>query len=266
MTSPIIEATHLTLAYGEVEVLRRFSANIQSGEFIGVFGPNGAGKSTFLRAILGLVLPVSGKLLVLEALPRRGNPSIGYLPQSRGAGSLHQLTGYTLLASALNAHRWGLPWLNSAEKAHIHEILTLVEGEHLAFRPFAELSGGERQRLLLAQSLLGKPKILLLDEPLNNLDPYYQEIIIELIQKVAHQLEMTVLLAAHDMNPLLGVMDRVLYMVDGNTRLGKVDEVVTDEALSSLYGSPMEVIHYQDRIFVVSKKWGISEHFHQHCG
>ena len=266
MNQPIINANRLTLGYANTKVLKNFSTNIFAGEFIGIFGPNGAGKSTFLRAILGLLNPISGLLTVFNQIPQRGNSAIGYLPQSRGTLPTHQLTGYTLLAAALHANRYGLPHTTAVAKAHIHEILNLVEGEHLARRPFNELSGGERQRLLLAQSLLGKPKILLLDEPLNNLDPYYQEIIIALVQKVAEQLTMTVLLAAHDMNPLLGVMDRIMYMVDGNAKIGSLDEVVSNETLSQLYGSPMEVIHYQNRIFVVSQKWGISEHFHQHCG
>lgn len=260
----LIKAANLSMLFADKVILQDFSFAIKAGEFVGVLGPNGAGKSTLLKLILGLIKPTSGQLTVLNETPHQGHPRIGYLPQSRFVPTNVELTGYQLLASSLHAHRFGLPILSKQDKAKMTEVLQRVGAETIAVRSYSRLSGGERQRLLLAQALLGEPRILLLDEPLNNLDPHYQESLIELIARIAKESNITVLLTAHDVNALLPVMDRVLYVVNGEAKLGQVDKVITSENLSALYGTPIEVLNYKGRIFVLGQNRGISD-FHQHC-
>ncbi len=260
----LINAHHLNIRFGDKEIIKDFSFSVRAGEFVGVLGPNGAGKSTLLKLILGLLHPTRGQLTVLGETPRCGHPKIGYLPQSRFLPTHVDLTGYQLLASALQAHRFGIPWVSKQDKQKMEAVLTCVSATNLARRSLLKLSGGERQRLLLAQALLGDPQILLLDEPLNNLDLHYQEQLIELIAHIAKTAQITVLFTAHDVNALLPVMDRVLYVVNGEAKLGTVKEVITSDNLSCLYNMPIEVLNYKGRIFVLGQNRSVGD-FHHHC-
>jgi zinc/manganese transport system ATP-binding protein len=232
-------------------VLEAVDLAIGAGEFVGVLGANGAGKTTLLRAILGLVAPRAGRIVVFGAAARRGNPAIGYMPQLRGGAAGARLRGWDAVAAAWRGHRWGLPLAGAAGRGEVDRALALVGASGLARRALADLSGGERQRLLLAQAILGRPRLLLLDEPLMSLDPNRQATVVELVRGLRDELGLAVLFTAHDINPLLGAMDRVLYLGGGRAAIGTVDEVVTGPALSRLYGSPIEVIRLGDRIFVV---------------
>ncbi len=246
----IIQANRVGIARGSRQVLQDVTLTIGAGEFIGVLGPNGAGKTTLLRAILGLE-PVSGSLAVLGGPPQRGNPAIGYLPQTRSLNAQH-ISGYDMLANAATGHRLGLPLINAATRRDVARVLSLVDATELARRPLAALSGGERQRLLLGAALLGAPKLLLLDEPLISLDPSHQAATIELVAHLQRTLGLTVLFSAHDINPLLGAMTRVLYLGGGGAALGEVDAVITTPALTALYKAPIEVVRAGGRIFVIS--------------
>ncbi len=242
---------HLTLAPRGRPVLEGVNAAIRQGEFVGVFGPNGAGKTTLLRAILGLQPPVGGAIKVLGRRPRRGNPAIGYMPQTRTLNLELRLRARDFVAAALHGGRWGWPRLGRRERDEVSWALATVEAERFADRGLAELSGGERQRLLLAQALLERPRLLLLDEPLSGLDIHYQGRVAALVRRVQSELGATVLFTAHELNALLGVMDRVLYLGGGQLALGSVDEVVRSEVLSPLFGTQVEVIHHRGRVFVV---------------
>ena len=246
----MIELAGVTLGFHGRPVLRDVSLAIGPGEFVGVLGPNGAGKTTLLRAILGLVRPHSGTVQVFGSPATRGNPHIGYLPQTRTAASL-QVVGQDFVASAVGGERWGLAWPGRQAQREVARVLDLVDGAALARRPLAELSGGERQRLLLAQALLGRPRLLLLDEPLLSLDPRHQQGVVTLVRRLQHELGLTVLFSAHELNPLLGAMDRVLYLGGGRAKIGTVDEVVTGPVLSRLYGAEIEVVRAAGRIFVM---------------
>lgn len=253
----VIDIQNLTLAYNRRLVLQDFSAHISTGEFIGIFGPNGAGKSTLLQAILGLIKPLQGKVTVFGNPVKRGNPAIGYLPQVRQTLlSNNQLSGRTRIGLTLEGYRWGFPWMTKQRKATVDWAIHQVAAEAYADRPFHKLSGGERQRLLLAQALLGKPKILLLDEPLTNLDPQHQESLIELIQSIRKQLNISVLFTAHDVNPLLGKMDRVIYLARSKGVIGSVNQIINSENLSWLYGLPIEVIQHGNQLLVINKNSG----------
>jgi zinc/manganese transport system ATP-binding protein len=255
---------NLTLQFAQHSIMRDFSATIAAGEFIGIFGPNGAGKSTLLRAILGLVAPSSGRITVLGKPSRRGNPQVGYLCQFRQYAVTHRLSGRAYLSAAVGGLRWGLPLIQSAEKSDIAAVIELTNIQHFVDRPYLQLSGGERQRIALAQALLSHPKILLLDEPLSGLDPAQQEKMVQLIQSIQRQLGVTVLVTAHDFNPLLGVMSRVLYVTHGRAAIGDIDAVINSQTLSELYNAPIQVIRHGPHWLVIHEKLGSDVNAHHH--
>ena len=259
-----IQLERVTLARSGRTVLSDVSAVIRPGEFIGVFGPNGAGKTTLLHAILGLLRPIAGELRVFGSTPQRGNREAGYLPQQHASRAELRLCGRDFVASAVRGERWGLAYPGRTGAEDVERVLGLVEGHALAARPLCELSGGEVQRLLLAQALLGRPKLLLLDEPLVSLDPHFQQTIVNLVRRIQLAEGMTVLFTAHELNSLLGSMDRVLYLGRGHAALGAVDDVITAEVLSALYGTSIEVLRVKDRIVVLSAQGVIEAEAHRH--
>ena len=264
MTAPAVELTHVTLRVGARDVLKDVSFAIRPGEFIGVLGPNGYGKTTLMRAVLGLLPPSQGHVHVFGRAPRRGDFSIGYLPQVRTVLPDLRVRGLDFIASSLNGERWGLPRLSRADHAMIDETLALVGAQELARRPLAEMSGGERQRLLLAQTLIGRPQLLLLDEPLIGLDARHQEVAIEVVRRVCRERGTTVLFSAHELNQLIGTLDRVLYLGNGQAVLGTVEEVITAPVLSRLFGTAIQVLRADGHIFVMSRGRDVEHVEHQH--
>jgi zinc/manganese transport system ATP-binding protein len=262
--APVLELERVTIELGGRTILRGTSLAIRQGEFIGVLGPNGAGKTTLMRSVLGLVPAASGVVRVLGEPVVCGNPSIGYMPQTRSALAGRRVRGRDFVAMAADGHRWGLPHADAKTRADVARVLDLVGGRALAERPLSELSGGERQRLLLAQCLLGNPRLLLLDEPLISLDPHHQKSVVELVRRVQQELGIAVLFSAHELNPLLHALDRVLYLGNGVAALGTVDEVITKPVLSRLYGSTIDVIRMNGRIFVMSGDVEVEKHDHEH--
>lgn len=259
-----IEFHDVTLSLGGRSILSGISLQIGAGEFVGMLGPNGAGKTTFMRAILGLVRPNRGNILVLGHTATRGNPAIGYVPQVRSNIGAIRLSGWDFVAGTVNGHRLGLPILSKAARRDVDHALERVGARDLSRRALSELSGGERQRLLMAQALVGHPQMLLLDEPLNNLDPRHQQALIDLVKSLQTELGITILFSSHELNPLLGSLDRVLYLGSGHAALGSVDEVIAGPILSRLYGSEIEVVHVNGRIFIVADGHEIEHAPHRH--
>ena len=260
----IVELDRATIKLGGRGILKDASFAIRPGEFIGVLGPNGAGKTTLMRAILGLIPPSEGRVLVFGRAPLRGDPAIGYLPQVRTVLPDLRVRGRDFIGASLHGERWGLPRLNGHDRAAIAAMLDAVGAHELAERPLAEMSGGERQRLLLAQALLGQPKLLLLDEPLISLDARHQEVVIDVVRKACRERNITVLFSAHELNQLLGTLDRVLYLGNGKAVLGTVDEVITTPVLSRLYCADIQVIRADGHIFVMSRGRDVEADAHQH--
>ncbi|MGH6994140.1 MAG: metal ABC transporter ATP-binding protein [Stellaceae bacterium] len=254
----------VTLRIGDHTVLADTSFAIRAGEFIGVLGPNGAGKTTLMRAILGLLMPSAGSLRVLGRAPKRGDAAIGYLPQVRTVLPDLRVRGLDFIASSLNGERWGVPSLKHSDRAKIDDTLALIGARDLSRRPLSEMSGGERQRLLLAQALMGEPQLLLLDEPLISLDARHQEVAIAVVRKVCRERGITVLFSAHELNELLGTLDRVLYLGNGRAALGTVEEVVTAPVLSQLYGTDIQVVRTDGHIFVMSRGHDVEHAAHRH--
>lgn len=262
MSAVVLDA--VTLALGGLVVLSDTGLSIEPGEFVAVLGPNGAGKTTLMRAILGLVAPRSGNIRVFGAPAGQQRRAIGYLPQMRGFPAGLRLAGRDVVACAVNGRRWGIRWRDRAAEREVDRALGLVGARDLARRPLADLSGGERQRLLLAQALLGDPQLLLLDEPLLHLDPRQQREAIGLVRDLNRRFGTTVLFSAHEINPLLGSIDRVLYLGHGAAALGTVDEVIAAPVLSRLYQSDIEVLRLDGRIFVMSGAHDMLHEPHQH--
>lgn len=239
-----IVARGLAAAHNGRLVWNDASFSARTGEFIVVLGPNGSGKSTLFRLLLGLLQPAAGFLEVLGRRPHQGNPDIGYVPQHRNIDRDLSVRGRDFVHLGIDGTRWGVGLGNAAANLRrVEQAIASVEAQAYADRPIGRLSGGEQQRLLLAQALAGRPKMLLLDEPLASLDLRNQIVIAELVAELARANNLTVLLIAHDINPLLPMVDRVLYVAHGGVAIGKPNEVITTEQLTRLYSAPVEVLH-----------------------
>jgi zinc/manganese transport system ATP-binding protein len=201
---------------------------------------------------------------VFGVSPKRGDPRIGYLPQVRTVLPDLRLRGLHFIAGSLHGERWGLPSLSRTDRRMIDDTLDLIDARDLAERPLSEMSGGERQRLLLAQALIGKPQLLLLDEPLISLDARHQEVAITTVREFCRERGITVLFSAHELNQLLGTLDRVLYLGSGHAALGTVEEVITAPVLSRLFGTDIEVVRTQGHIFVMSRGRDVERVAHRH--
>lgn len=254
MQKSIIELEHVDLALGGRTIFHDINLTIDEGEFIAVLGPNGAGKSTLLKLLLGLQKATSGKVTILGKSPKRGNSEIGYAPQHRTLETDVALRARDVVGFGLDGTRWGIYLPNKERDNQIEQALSEVDLLHLADMPVGKLSGGEQQRLLIAQALLTHPKILLLDEPLSNLDITHAQAVVSLITRIARNRKITVLLVTHDVNLLLPVIDRVVYMANTHSAIGKPEEVITTEELSKLYGSQVEVVKTKGRLFVIGEE------------
>jgi zinc/manganese transport system ATP-binding protein len=255
---------NVTIRLGSRDILSAASFEVEDGEFVGMLGANGAGKTTLMRAALGLVPVASGGVAVLGKPPTRGNALIGYMPQTRGAIAGLRLTGWDIVASAAIGGRFGFVRLDKATRREIDWALEQVDARDLARQSIGELSGGERQRVLLSQALLGRPRLLLLDEPLISLDPAHQKSVVEIARRIRDDLKVAIVFSAHELNPLVNAIDRVLYLGGGAAVIGPVEEVVTGPVLSRLYGTDIEVIHVKDRYFVMASDVDVERDAHRH--
>jgi zinc/manganese transport system ATP-binding protein len=254
----------VTIQLGGRDILVAASFVVEDCEFIGMLGANGAGKTTLMRAALGLAPVPSGTISVLDQPVTRGHPSIGYMPQNRGLAPGVRLTGYDVVASAAIGARFGFARLDKATRREIDWALDHVDARDLARRSIGELSGGERQRLLLSQALLGHPRLLLLDEPLISLDPAHQKSVVDIARRLRDELKVAIVFSAHELNPLVNAIDRVLYLGAGAAVIGPVDEVVTGPVLSRLYGAEIEVVRIKDRFFVMAGDVEVEREAHRH--
>ena len=239
------------------------SLDVAAGQFVAVLGPNGSGKSTLLKAMLGLT-PTHGTVQVLGARAGRRNNQIGYLPQRRTFDASLRIRGIDVVALGLDGARWGtpLPWLTRVvapqgfadRRRRLEEVIDLVGAADYARRPIGQCSGGEQQRLLIAQALIRRPELLLLDEPLESLDVPSQAGISALVRDICRRERVAVVMVAHDVNPILPYLDRVIYIARGAAVSGTPEEVITADQLSALYGVPVDVLHDRaGRLFVVGQ-------------
>jgi zinc/manganese transport system ATP-binding protein len=260
LSTPAIVAQDLTASYGPRPIWAHGSFVIPSGSFTAILGPNGAGKSTLIRMILGQLAPAGGKLEVLGEPPRRGNPNIGYVPQGSTFDPELSIRSRDFVGLGADGHRWGVR-LGGRVKvaADVSASLDAVGASDYADRALGSLSGGEQQRLLLAQALVGRPRLLVMDEPLSHLDLRNQIAIVQLISEVARARGLPVLLIAHDVNLLLPHIDLVLYIAHARLAIGKPSEIITSQRLTEIYSSPVEVLtDSRGRVFVVGLEEEVS--------
>jgi len=233
-------------------ILDDVTFGVRAGEFTGLIGSNGAGKTTLLRVILGLQRPSAGRVLVSGAPRTHRNRSMGYVPQKILLDPDMPMRARDLVALGIDGHRFGVPVASKQRRQAVDEMLHAVDAEGFADARVGTLSGGEQQRVLIAHALIGRPHLLLLDEPLANLDLKSGQEVVGLLDRIAEEQQIAVLLSAHEMNPLLPVMDRIVYLAGGRAASGRTDEVVRDDVLSALYGHEVHVHTLHGRILVVA--------------
>jgi zinc/manganese transport system ATP-binding protein len=251
----VVRLRDAEVTYGERVIWRNADLEVAPGEFVVVLGPNGAGKSTLLRVLLGLRALAHGSVEVLGGPPRRGRQSIGYVPQRRALDPDLTVRARDLVALGVDGNRWGVALSGATRRRRsglVDAALEAVGATAYADRPVGRLSGGEQQRLLLAQALVTEPRILLLDEPLASLDLRSQGVVSALVARLARERDITVILVAHDVNPLIPFVDRVVYLASGGMVSGRADQVITTETLTALYDHPVEVLRdSRGRVVVV---------------
>jgi zinc/manganese transport system ATP-binding protein len=242
-----------TLSYGRHPVWNRLSVEFLPGSFVAILGPNGSGKTSLLRAVLGLSSLTGGSVEVLGESPRRGNPAIGYVPQQQAFDRDIPVRGRDLVALGLDGHRWGIGRPSAVDAQRINAAIEAVNAGPYADAPIGRLSGGELQRLRIAQAMVGRPELLLCDEPLAHLDLRHQQEIAELVGTWRRERGGTVLFVTHDINPILDYVDQVLFVVNGRWASGSPDEVLTSARLTELYGSHVDVLRVHGRLLVVGE-------------
>jgi len=266
MTEPVLSLHQATLSFGDRELWRNLNLEVMPGEFLAVLGPNGTGKTSLLKTILGQQKLSSGSIEFLGGPVHRGDKRIGYIPQQKLLEQGTPLRARDLVAFGVNGNRWGLPINSRAVRAKVADILESVGASDYANVPVATLSGGEQQRVRVGQSIAGDPRLLLCDEPLISLDLNHQRQVSELIDEQRKRLNTAVVFVTHDVNPILPMVDRVLYLAGGRFRVGTPDEVLRSEVLSYMYDTPVEVIRSRGRIVVLGapEGYGVHDHLEHH--
>jgi zinc/manganese transport system ATP-binding protein len=263
---PAVELRRATLAYGSRVLWRDLDLTVHAGEFIAVLGPNGSGKTSLLRVLLGQQRLVSGTVRVAGAPPGRVNRHVGYIPQQRALEPSRIMRGRDLVGLGWDGHRWGTGVSRIRDRRRrVDAALAAVGAAGYADAPVGQLSGGEQQRLIIAQALAKGPNLLLLDEPLDNLDISNQAIVAALIQRICRERGIAVVMVAHDVNPILPYIDQVIYLAGGSAVSGTPEEVITSETLSALYRTRVEVLRSSDgRLVVVGQPEAPSIHTERH--
>ena len=262
-----IDAERVEKAFGRTQAVAGASLRVPSGELVAVLGPSGSGKTTLLRAILGLEPLSRGEITVGGApVERRGSRSIGYIPQARPLPRDTSLRGRDLVSLGVDGHRFGFPIPRRGDRARVDALIDAVGARDFADRPVGLLSGGEQQRLRAGQALADDPRLLLCDEPLTSLDLANQQAVIGLIDRHRREKDAAVLLVTHDINPLLGKVDRILYIANGRFTLGTPQEVLRSDVLTALYGAHVFVLRAGDRLVVVGAPDAEASHHHHDHG
>ena len=251
MPSPTVQFDRASLQFGDRVIWSDLTLECEPGSFTAILGPNGAGKTSLLRVILGLSAPSAGRVEVLGREPRRGDAGIGYVPQHQNFDRDLPLRGRDLVRLGVDGHRWGIGRPSRAIDRVVDGAIAAVEATAFAEAAIGRLSGGEQQRLRIAQALVGDPRLLLCDEPLASLDLRHQQEITGLIGGWRQRTGGTVLFVTHDVNPVLHLVDRILFVVNGRWAAGTPDEVLTSERLTDLYGSHVDVLRVHGRVLVV---------------
>jgi zinc/manganese transport system ATP-binding protein len=248
----VLDVDGVSVALSGRRILDNVSFTLNAGQFTGLIGPNGAGKTTLLRVILGLQRPSAGSVAVLGRPRSRRDPSIGYVPQKVVLDPDVPMRARDLVVLGMDGHRFGMPLRSKERNQAACEMLRAVDADSFADARVGHLSGGEQQRVMIAHALVSRPRLLLLDEPLANLDIRSGQEVVRLLARIAGEQQIAILLSAHEMNPLLPVMDQVVYLAAGHAASGQAEDVIRDEVLGALYGYRVDVLHVHGRVLVVA--------------
>ncbi|EID81986.1 MULTISPECIES: metal ABC transporter ATP-binding protein [Rhodococcus] len=249
---PALELTGARLSFGERTLWQNLDLTVEPGEFVAVLGPNGSGKTSLLKVLLGQLALSSGTARIAGSPARKGNSHVGYIPQQKSLDDGLPLRGRDLVGLGVDGHQWGTGILRRGRRrAIVDAAVAEVGAQNYADAPIGSMSGGEQQRLRIAQALVGNPQILLCDEPLLSLDLANQNLVSGLIDRRRRTHDTAVLFVTHEINPILPLVDRVLYLVDGQFRIGRPEEVMTSEVLSELYRTDVEVLRVRGRLVVI---------------
>ncbi|WP_234376803.1 metal ABC transporter ATP-binding protein [Streptomyces sp. TP-A0356] len=272
--TPVVSLRRASARVGGRTLWSDVDLDLGAGEFVAVLGPNGVGKSTLVKMLLGTVAPASGEVRVLGEQPGRAGDRVGYLPQRRSFDTSLRIRGIDVVRLGLDGDRWGvpLPWparlsaRRRQQRDRLTDVIELVDASGYAHRPIGACSGGEQQRLLIAQALVRQPQLLLLDEPLDSLDLSHQGAVAALVGRICRERRMSVVMVAHDVNPILPWLDRVVYIAEGGVAAGRPEEVITTQTLTRLYGVPVEVLRAGDgRLVVVGAPEPPARHSDRHA-
>jgi len=240
-----------TLRFGDRQLWAGLDLDVARGEFLAVLGPNGSGKTSLVKVLLGLQSLSSGTVEVCGQTPRRGSTHIGYVPQQKAFDRDVALRGRDLVRLGLDGHLWGTGLPSRGRRQQVERAIAAVGATGYADAPLGRLSGGEQQRLRIAQALLGDPSVLLCDEPLLSLDLSHQQATSALIDARRREAATAVVFVTHEINPILGIVDRVLYLAGSKWAIGSPDEIMTSETLSALYETEVDVLRIRGRIVVI---------------
>ncbi|GGV04887.1 metal ABC transporter ATP-binding protein [Kitasatospora aureofaciens] len=273
VAAPVLSLRGAAVRVGGRTLWSGVDLTVATGEFTAVLGPNGVGKSTLVKVLLGLLPAAAGEVRVLGGAPGAHNGAVGYLPQRRSFDACVRIRGVDVVRLGLDGDQWGIPVpglgraKRRAARERVAEVVELVGASGYAHRPIGQCSGGEQQRLLIAQALIRRPQILLLDEPLDSLDLPNQSAIAALLGRICHQEGVSVVMVAHDVNPILHHLDRVVYIAEGGALAGTPAEVITSETLTRLYRTPVEVLRTSGgRLVVVGQPEAPALHSDRHAG
>jgi zinc/manganese transport system ATP-binding protein len=242
-TPPALAFTDVRAVRGGRLIWSQANFTVPAGGIVAVIGPNGSGKTTLLHMVLGLVPAASGHLEVFGRPPGQANDSIGYVPQHYAESSGEAIRAADVVLLGLTGRRWAFGRSTAAQRRQVGQALAAVEATEIAGRRLSTLSGGQRQRIALAEALVAQPKLLILDEPLASLDLHSQRDIVALLARLHAELAVTILVVAHDLNPMLPVLDSAIYLLDGHPHYAPIRDVVDEELLTHLYGTPIQVAH-----------------------
>lgn len=238
------------LSFDDVSVVRggkliwsEGTFDVPAGGIVAVIGSSGSGKTTLLHAVLGMIPVASGELRVLGKSPGAATGSIGYVPQNYAAAAGNAIRACDAVQLGLTGNRWGFGRATGEQRTRIDEILRATDALEFAHQRLSQLSGGQRQRIAIAEALVGRPQLLILDEPLTALDVRNQRDIVKLLARIRDDFGVTIVVVAHDLNPLLGILDGAIYLLDGHAHFDTMDEVVDEDLLSHLYGTSIQVVH-----------------------